>query len=206
LAELFQARQTVYRVGHPGSDRWAAVGAGLRWLWQRWALAAPPQEAALQVRAYLHRESLRERRLAQLCAAIKEERRRHGLSAIDLAGHSYGTDTALLFALRYGHEIEIATLYLFSPHPPGYLIAMDDYASLPVNRVIVVTGTRDRTRDGVGPEQRQRVANAVGDKAQLIVLEGVAHMDFAFADLGPPQWPQQLAQALDLGGGDALGR
>ena len=154
--------------------------------------------AAQSVRSYLHRESLRYRRLGQLRFAVGLALRRESATSIDLAGHSYGTDTALLLALLHGVELGIDTLYLFSPHPPNYLIPACDYARLPVRRVVVVVGSRDRTRDGVGPEQRCLVAEAVGEKARLLTLEGIAHMDFAFPDLGPTGWPEALARELGL--------
>ena len=196
LAHLFGQRQRVYRVGHPGSDRWAGFGAAGRLLWQRLVRGQEAQAAARIVRSHLHRETSRRRRLRQLREAARMALQRESATSIDLAGHSYGTDTALLFSLLYGGEVRIDTLYLFSPHPPGYLIPVPDYSRLPVRRVVVVVGSRDRTRDGVGPGQRRQAAEAVGAKAQLITLEGVAHMDFAFPDLGPAGWPEALAREL----------
>ena len=194
LAELFGRRQTVYRVAHPGSDRWAGPEAAARLLVRRCLMGESPQRAAQAVRAHLHRPEARRRRLDQLwgLAGIVARGGR-----IDLAGHSFGTDTALMLALEYGDRLRIGTLYLFSPHPPGYLIDFSDYATLPVERVVVISGTRDRTRDGVGPEQRMRVLDALGAKGRKVMLDGVGHMDFAFSDLGPPQWPERLAEALD---------
>lgn len=198
LADLFGRHQQVYRVGHPGSDRWAGFAAGARLLWQRFVRGQSALLAAQSVRSYLHRESSRYRRLRQLRLAAGMALRRGSATSIDLAGHSYGSDTALLLALLHGVELKIDTLYLFSPHPPDYLIPARDYVRLPVRRVVVVVGSRDRTRDGVGPEQRCLVAKAVGEKARLITLEGVAHMDFAFLDLGPCGWPEALARVLGL--------
>lgn len=198
LAELFGRRQMVYRVGHPGSDRRAALPAALSYLYGRWLMALSPVDAALRVRKALHRSAARERRLRQLVAAVAAVRRCQQDFVIDLAGHSFGTDTALLFALKYGREIAIDTLYLFSPHPPGYLIEQCEYKRLPVRKVLVITGSRDRTRDGVGPGDRLQVMSCLGQNARAVVLEEVAHMDFAFADLGPDGWLETLARELEL--------
>lgn len=203
LAALFGRQQPVLRVGHPGSDRRAALGAGLRMLGYRLLRGHGPVQAARKVRAHIHRPESRRRRLRQVAHAVQQWQRQHGVGPLDLAGHSFGSDTALCFALRYGREFEIDTLYLFSPHPPGYLVSRGDYVGLPVRQVIVVVGSRDRTRDGVGPEQRLEVMQALGDKARAIVLDGVAHMDFAFADLGPPGWPKSLAEELRIIGAEA---
>lgn len=196
LAELFGQSQPVYRVGHPGSDRWAGLAALFRLLWHLRVEGCESSESARRVRTYLHREASRQRRLAQLSLAVQVALARENAGSIDLAGHSYGTDTALLFALGHGHEVAIDTLYLFSPHPPGYLIPEPDYGRLAVRRVVVVVGSLDRTRDGVGPEQRGRVVEAIGSKGRLIWLEGVGHMDFAFPDLGPEDWRERLAKQL----------
>lgn len=177
LCRHFERIQPVVRVGHSGSDRWAVLPAALHLLWYR-ALGYSGREAAIKVRSYLHRPQARERRLRQLILAVEEVRRRTGATEIDLAGHSFGTDTALMLALS--EVVSIRNLWLFSPHPPGYLIPRDDYARLPVQRVNVVVGSRDWTRDGVGPFERFLVAEAVGQKAHTIVQDGFRHMDFAF--------------------------
>jgi pimeloyl-ACP methyl ester carboxylesterase len=115
----------------------------------------------------------------------------HRLSA---AGHSFGTDTALLFALQERLE----NLILFSPHPPGYLIEGEQYRELLVDNVWVVTGSKDFTHDGVGPRDRLQVAEFL-DPSKLrkaLTLEGVRHMDFAFEGLGPEGWQSALPQFL----------
>ncbi len=178
LCESFAKTQPVIRVGHPGSDRWAAVPALARLLWYR-ALGHSGREAAIKVRTHLHRSETRERRLRQLTASVQEVRRRTGATEIDLAGHSFGTDTALMLALS--GTVPVRDLWLFSPHPPGYLIAREHYAQLPVRQVQVVVGSRDWTRDGVGPRERLTVAEAVGVKARANTVEGHRHMDFAGA-------------------------
>ncbi len=194
LVEMLLRHQPVIRVEHPGSARGAGLEAGLRLLWRRLWLGEEKGEAARGVRAYLHRQGSRERRVAHLKEALQECRRRLGDGPIDLAGHSYGSDTALLFALRHGHEVPIRRLILLCPHPPGYLIPQADYAALPVDEVVIVTGTRDWTRDGVGPEARWKVVPASGGRG--VMLQDVAHMDFAFPGLGPREWPQQLEREL----------
>ena len=57
-----------------------------------------------------------------------------------------------------------------------------------------MTGTRDRTRDGVGPQERLKVAEVC--EARIINLAGVGHMDFAFAELGPEGWVGELGVVL----------
>lgn len=197
LAELFGERQVVYRVQHHGTARWDAFLNGLRFLWLRRRHGVGAQEAARTIRARIHHPAIRARRLSQLHRSVLEVMRHSGASSVDLAGHSYGTDTVLMFAGAHGRQIPIDTLYLFSPHPPGYLIPPADYARLPVKNVVVVSGTRDRTRDGVGPEQRMKVMECLPASARGLVLDGVGHMDFAFADLGPRDWPAVLREWLD---------
>jgi pimeloyl-ACP methyl ester carboxylesterase len=196
LAQALAEHHDVYRLGHSGSGRWSALEAGLRLLWRRHVKGESTGEAARKVRGYLHRHELRERRLGQLQAAVQEVVKITGQRRISIAGHSYGTDTALLYALRHGGDVEIETLYLFSPHPPGYLIAAEEYARIPARNVVVVTGTRDRTRDGVGPAERLRILPLLPPGARAIILPEVGHMDFAFSDLGPPDWPQTLRREL----------
>jgi hypothetical protein len=93
--------------------------------------------------------------------------------------------------------LPIDTLYLFSPHPPGYLIPTADYGRLPVRRVVVISGTHDRTRDGVTARERMQVMSYLRPSARAVLLEGVGHMDFALAGLGPPHWTRQLARELE---------
>jgi hypothetical protein len=95
--------------------------------------------------------------------------------------------------------MNVDNLYLFSPHPPGYLFERESYARLRASVVWVITGTRDRTRDGVGPEERLKVAEVCD--ARVINLTGVGHMDFAFAELGPEGWVERLKQVLLLARG-----
>lgn len=176
LCESFAKHQPVIRVAHPGSDLRAVLPAGLRLLWYR-LLGYRDREAAIKVRSYLHRPEARQRRLRQLVAAVEEVCRRTGTSTVDLAGHSFGTDTALQFVLST--SVRVRDLWLFSPHPPGYLIPMAEYSRLPVRSVKIVVGSRDWTRDGVGPRERLLVTEAVGCKASTAVSEGYSHMDFA---------------------------
>lgn len=193
LAELFGQRQPVYRAHHQGSDRgsvWALLPRFFRTWWSQGHTAA-----ALAARSQIHALPVRKRRQYQLEAALRKIQQRTGARKIDLAGHSFGTDTALMLALIQ-NLVEIDTLYLFSPHPPGYLIEKEQYSQLAVRRVVVVVGSRDYTRDGVGPQERLQVMEYLPSGSQAIVLPGVAHMDFAFSDLGPKDWPTLLGQAL----------
>lgn len=178
LAAHFAKSQPVVRVGHPGSDRAIVIPALTRLFWLR-ALGYSRREAAVRVRSYLHRPEIRERRVQQMISALERVRKRAGQTQFDLAGHSFGTDTALLVALS-STPYEIRKLYLFSPHPPGYLIPWSAYAQLMADEVVVVTGTRDWTRDGVGPRERLEVVDALGANAQGFVVNGLAHMDAAF--------------------------
>lgn len=203
LAAVLQKRGQLYRVGHSGFGRFSALGALLRWAQERFVSRCTGVEAARRVRAMIHAEDCRAMRLLQLELAVaavlsrskggEGEGKRRRLS---LAGHSYGTDTVLQFALEYGEKLDIETLYLFSPHPPGYLIPKEDYARLKVGRVVLVTGTRDWTRDGVGPDQRLEVLECLRVPVQRIVLDGVGHMDAAFSGLGPKGWTRALEEAL----------
>ncbi len=186
LAEVFGQHYRVGRLAHPGSDRWAAFGLLPRYLYWRWRDGS--SQAALKVRSQFHSETIRRLRLAQLRLALDE------LAPVALAGHSFGTDTVLLAA----RERAVSDLFLFSPHPPGYLLAAEDYPQIQCHRALVISGTRDRTPDGVGPEERMEVADAI-PVARPLLLPGVAHMDFAFTGAGPPEWPVQLSGAL---GGD----
>lgn len=176
LCDSFAESQPVIRVGHPGSDRRAALPALLRLFCYR-LLGYCDREAAIKVRSWLHRPEARQRRLRQLSAAVEEVCRRTGASTVDLAGHSFGTDTVLQFTLS--GKVPVRNLWLFSPHPPGYLIPIADYSRLPVRSVKVVVGSRDWTRDGVGPRERRQVREAIGNLAELVVRKDFRHMDFA---------------------------
>ena len=182
---MFGHTQPVVRVRHPGSDFRAAVAALGRLLGYR-LLGYADREAALRVRSSLHRPEVRALRLRQLSDAVQQTVRRTGAEAIDLAGHSFGTDTVLQYALS--PMVPIRNLWLFSPHPPGYLIPSRDYARLSAQTVHVVVGSRDTTRDGVGPRDRMWVEHAVGSRARLLVPEGFRHMDFAGSKVYDQNW------------------
>lgn len=189
LCRIFEPEYLVVRVTHPGFGRWAGLKALLWFLGLR-LRGNKAVEAALRVRRWIHSEENYLRRRVQLLMVVEEISRRYRLHSFSLAGHSYGTDTALRCAL----EMAVSNLYLFSPHPPGYLIPKKDYSRLRAGVVWVVTGTRDRTRDGVGPQERLKVAEVC--EARIINLAGVGHMDFAFAELGPEGWVGELGVVL----------
>ena len=193
LVKLFEEKGLVVRVRHAGSGRVAALRALLKLLLQRLS-GRSGQEAALGTRAWIHQDAHRFRRLKQLRIVEDYYREQLPECRLSVIGHSFGTDTALLFALQR----ETDGLYLFSNHPPGYLIAQADYASLKANEIRVITGTRDTTRDGVRPEQRLRIADFLASDrvGGVHCLEGVAHMDFAFSGWGPKDWPRELQTLL----------
>ena len=192
LARLFEPHYLLCRVGHPGSTRWDGAKALLKLLLAKWVQRTTWRQAAVKARTWIHRESNRERRLAQLLRVMAELETSFQGFEISLAGHSYGTDTVLRAAL----ELEIKELYLFSPHPPGYLLESEQYRALKAGEIWVVSGTKDYTRDGVGPEERLRVGEYL-DPSRLrkgLCLEGVRHMDFAFPEEGSALWTERLAQ------------
>lgn len=189
LCRIFEPDYLVVRVAHPGFGRWAGLKA-LAWFLSLRLQGKKAVEAALRVRRWIHSEENYLRRRAQLIAVVEEVSRRYKVRSFCLGGHSYGTDTALRGAL----EMNVDKLYLFSPHPPGYLVERESYARLRASAVWVITGTRDRTRDGVGPEERLKVAEVCD--ARVINLTGVGHMDFAFAELGPEGWVEELRAGL----------
>jgi hypothetical protein len=190
IVRTFEKAHLVVRMVHPGSSRWSFLQALVRLLWVRGVRGLPLQEAARVARSWIHRPSNRQRRLRQLQAVVAHVSSRFPSRSISLAGHSFGSDTAILGAL----EQKVQNLYLFSPHPPGYLVPMEDYARLCCEKVWIVTGTRDRTRDGVGPEERLKVALHIPTEQlrEVCCLEGVGHMDFALAPLAPKDLQDRL--------------
>jgi len=195
VVKSFEQRYLVARVGHPGFSRGAIVRALLNFFWLKLAARKSSRDAALEIRGRLHRESQRKKRLTQLECVRKGLVARYPDFKLSVAGHSFGTDTALLLALREAVE----TVYLFSPHPPGYLIEKGAYKKLRCGKLWVITGTRDFTRDGTGPAERLKVA-ALVPKHQLggvHCLEDVGHMDFAVPGLGPTDLGAQLRVALE---------
>jgi pimeloyl-ACP methyl ester carboxylesterase len=192
LCRLFEDNYLVVRIAHPGSGRRDGLKALLRFSWYRWVKLLDQGNAARRVRGWIHREANCLRRRDQLLGVAAEIGRRFQIDRFSLAGHSFGTDTAL----RGAQVMVLDSLYLFSPHPPGYLIPTEDYSRLRTEAVLLVTGTLDRTRDGVGPSERLRVAEVC--EALPVILDGVRHMDFAFADLGPSGWLDQLGLTLSF--------
>lgn len=197
LASILHEHHPLYRVGHAGFGRWAALGALWRLARERFVAGCSGIEAVRRVRGMIHAEECRTMRLLQLELAVAAVLSRQGCCRhLSLAGHSFGTDTVLQFALEHGAKLEIETLYLFSPHPPGYLIPFEDYSRLRVGKVVVITGTRDWTRDGVGPERRLEILDHLKVPSRGVVLERMGHMDVAFAGLGPTIWPRELKEML----------
>lgn len=191
LVDLWKGEYLVARVVHPRFSRLDGLLAVFRYAWWRWGRGLRRQEAALEVRRFLHRPKNRERRLEQLRSVVEALCAEFLDWEVSVAGHSYGTDTAL----RYALEREVERLVLFSPHPPGYLIPLEDYGKIRAARVQVVTGTRDFTRDGVGPSERCLVAEMIAG-AELTVLEGVGHMDFALGVVEDPTRFQRQLSAI----------
>jgi len=126
-------------------------------------------QAARKARLWIHREENRRRRVEQL-------------------------REALLGALAFA----VDRLILLSPHPPGYLIEAGRYSRLSCP-VSVLVGSEDWTRDGVGPQDRLKVVEALPASTDSTVLAGVRHMDFAFSGLGPVGWESHLQHALGQG-------
>ena len=189
----FERDHLVLRVAHPQDNRLAALLALTKLLWQRMR-GSPGLAAAREVRAWLHGEKRCLRRLDQMKDVATWASQEFSCESLSVLGHSFGTDTVL----RYTLEHEVDFLYLLSPHPPGYLIPEPRYRELRCSQLYLVTGTNDRTRDGVGSGERYRVTEKVSAEilVQATVLPGVGHMDFAFQGLGPVGWEQALIEAL----------
>ena len=183
----------ILRVHHPGSARASflqalAIFTRARFQGQKAA------QAARKARLWIHREENRRRRVEQLREVFLWAKARYPEKSVVLAGHSFGTDTALLGALAFA----VDRLILLSPHPPGYLIEAGRYSRLSCP-VSVLVGSEDWTRDGVGPQDRLKVVEALPASTDSIVLAGVRHMDFAFSGLGPVGWESHLQHALGQG-------
>lgn len=175
----------VVRLRHPGTDRRSTPRVYFHFLWQRWrGLSAA--EAARKVRTRIHSRENRLRRLEQLKIAADYYRESRPELKISVAGHSFGSDTALLYTLD--HEVD--ELLLYGNHPPDYLIPNQDYSLLKARCVRVFTGSRDFTRDGVGPQERLRIADFLDSDrlGGVHCLEAVEHMSFAFWGWGPDGW------------------
>lgn len=190
LLKFFEQRYLVVRMVHLGSTRFSGLQALLRMAWARLILGQNSAEAAQFARAWIHRAANRERRVRQLSVVVEKLTTMYPGFALNLAGHSFGTDTVLRWSLRN----ECQHLYLFSPHAPGYLIPEQDYRRIRVKKTFLIVGSQDWTRDGVGPQERLSVASALPAQKlkQTLILDGVRHMDFAFSGWGPPNWEQEL--------------
>ena len=176
----------VLRVHHPGSGRASFLQALAIFSRARFK-GADATQAARQARRWIHREGNRQRRVEQLSEVFRWAKARYPEKSLVLAGHSFGTDTALLCAL----ELTVDKLMLFSPHPPGYLIGAQRYGEVTCP-VSVFVGSEDWTRDGVGPKERLKVVEVLPEGTESTVLPGVSHMDFAFSGLGPVDWESHL--------------
>lgn len=190
LVRVFERSALVLRVHHHGSSRFHGLVALSLFLGKR-LRGIPSIDSAKQVRTWIHREENRKRRLRQVGEVLDWVRENHQEKSIHLAGHSFGTDTALLAALEHRPR----KLTLFSPHPPGYLVPKDRYSEMAC-QVTVFVGSRDRTRDGVGPQDRLQVVEHLPPDSEAHSLQGLAHMDFAFTGLGPKNWENSLLQLL----------
>lgn len=195
VVKALENRALVVRVFHEGNGRKAGLSALFRYLVWRFFRGLRPIEAAKKVRAHIHRPENRRCRVDQLKSVLDGLCTEFPRARLSLIGHSYGTDTALQAALHF----ELSSLVLLSPHPPGYLFKEEDYGKLRARRVVVITGTRDWTRDGVGPSERLRVADFLSGEMKVarMCLEGVGHMDFALSALGPTGWEAELKEILD---------
>ena len=197
VVRRFEKTHLVVRVGHPQNGRSAGLQALLLLDWHRWVGRLGAGPAARRVREWVHGRDRCLRRVAQFEVVADWLEQSFPGFRLSVLGHSFGTDTVLRFALRRAVE----SVYLLSPHPPGYLVNREGYARLMADRILVITGTRDVTRDGVGPEQRLAVAGAVpaGILEGAWILPEVGHMDFAFTGLGPEGWEQALGRAIGSG-------
>lgn len=194
VVKALERQALVVRVYHPRNGRLAGLLALLRLLYHRFWGRLSDLEAARLVRGHIHRMENCDQRAGQLEAVVQALESEARERDFVLLGHSFGTDTVLRVALRR----EVAAIVLLSPHPPGYLIPGPDYRCLKTQRVGIFTGTKDRTRDGVGPKERLEVTKALGTgyEVNAVCFPEVSHMDFALEDLGPMGWEVPLETEL----------
>lgn len=123
---------------------------------------------------------------------------------LGLAGHSYGTYTALS-ALGLPTVPKLPALssplggassvLIISPQPPGMLFSPRAYGLVEIP-TLVFTGTKDTRLDGEG-SYRERVEvydHLPPALRQLAVLDSVEHMDFAGIGLGLEKRLRTIAQ------------
>ncbi len=198
LRRLFTPSYQLYRTTHPGTDRRACFGPLLELVARRSLLGQSRAYAALAVRARLHAEPLRERRLRQFRIAAGEALRRTGARQLGLVGHSYGTDTALSLALR-PEALKVNRLVLFSPHPPGYLVPVEALLALESLRLDLVTGPLDRTADEVRPQERMAVLQALPNRVRCYGhwLDDLDHLAPVWEQPNTDDWLVDLREALE---------
>ena len=190
VVRSMERESLVLRVHHPGSARASFLQAVAIFTRARFqgVQAAP---AAQRARVWIHREENRRRRVGQLSEVFHWAKARYPKKSVVLVGHSFGTDTALLAAF----ELAVERLVLLSPHPPGYLIPVERYGEVTCP-VSVFVGSEDWTRDGVGPHERLEIREALPEGAEMHLLPGVRHMDFAFSGMGPSGWESHFQSLL----------
>jgi len=161
----------VAQLEHPGSAFWQALRlAPLR-------LFRSPQ----QLRGFAHTPAEKRNRPLDMLFVLDQLERELKPSAVGLAGHSFGSYTALAAATRASAVVAL------SPHPPGWLLPAEAYPQM-TTPCLMVTGTRDRPY-----EERLEAYRALRCPAELLVVEGAKHMDFA--GWGPRQVVTEAAQA-----------
>ncbi len=152
-----EAGYHVVLLEHPGSALWQALQLAPRRLFRS------PQ----QLRRYAHTpDEVRQRPLDALFLLEHLERELKP-RAVAIAGHSFGSYTALAL----GFLGSVSAVMALSPHPPGWLFPPEQYARLDVP-CLMVTGTRDH------PYQDRLEAIALSG-AERLVVESARHMDFA---------------------------
>lgn len=197
LRQAFLDRYCLYRMVHPGTDRSAAARIGAAHLLHMGLLGWSRQFSARKLRRYIHSPTHRQTRSRQLSQAIDFVLKHSRQSSLSLAGHSFGTDTVLSYAVSQAETSIIKDLYLFSPHPAGYLIPEQSLKRRLARKVLVITGDADYTADGVGPNERWGVLKplADGNKVQGVFLWQFGHLDPALSC--PRQaWVNQLGTEL----------
>lgn len=160
---------------HPGSALWQALRLAPRRLFRS------PQ----QLRAYAHTPAERRHRPLDALFLLESLARELRPRAVGIAGHSFGSYTAL--AVGLARPPGLRGVMALSPHPPGWLFPPETYP-LFETPCLMVTGTRDRPY-----EERLQAFRALRCPAELVVVEGARHMDFA--GWGPRRIVTEAAEA-----------